>query len=321
MNNTVAKIIETDKTIDIHYCFEDETLHSMDAEIFNECEKHFIKALKSTEKYFENTLDIKILPRKEGSLVDVFSVAINNPAITTLFTALVTIFATKFFDSKFSSAIPKDDKTGKKLDNIQKLKEEIKKGNLTEEDFDYIASHDKDLKKLKSNFFKSAKKDSQITKIEAVTKSTNAQPIILTIERCNFDNFILPETTETNEKIYNAKIYIAAPILITAKGVGASWKGVYENNPIDFKISDKDFLNLVDQQKIHFQNGTYINCELKVVEKINIESGEIKTQREVINVANCGDDQNGFKQILHKHKNKNINNESQLSLFDDSNFE
>ena len=46
MNNTVAKIIETDKTIEIHYCFEDETLHSMDAEIFNECEKHFIKELK-----------------------------------------------------------------------------------------------------------------------------------------------------------------------------------------------------------------------------------------------------------------------------------
>lgn len=55
MNNTVAKISEVGSTIEIHYCFDDNTLHSMDAEIFNECEKCFIKALKSTEKYFENT--------------------------------------------------------------------------------------------------------------------------------------------------------------------------------------------------------------------------------------------------------------------------
>jgi hypothetical protein len=53
----------------------------MNAEVFNECERQFIKVIKSTEKYFEYTLQVKIKPRKEGSLIDIFTVAINNSEI------------------------------------------------------------------------------------------------------------------------------------------------------------------------------------------------------------------------------------------------
>ena len=90
LNNTL--------TIQLRYCFEDEDVHSMNAEAFNECERQFIKAIKSTEKYFEETVKIKINPRKEGSLYDIFTIAINNPVITTTFVALISIFATKFFE-------------------------------------------------------------------------------------------------------------------------------------------------------------------------------------------------------------------------------
>jgi hypothetical protein len=314
MNNE-KQISTIGNTIEIRYCFNDENLHSMNAEIFNECEKQFIKALKSTEKYFEDTLTINIKPRKEGSLIDVFTVAINNPAITTTFTVLLTAFATKFFDAKLSSAIPKTDETSKKLDNIQKIKEEIKNGTLTETDFDYIASNDKDLKKQKSNFFKTAKKEQQIIKVESTTNIENTQPIIIFVERKDFDNFILPETTDTNET-KDAKIYIAAPILIKVKGIGIFWKGIYENNPIDFRVSDKKFLEQVRSQTIQFRNGTYINCELKTTVKTNIETEETKISREVTNVSNCGDDENGFINIIHKKKSKNTTNIQQLSLFD-----
>lgn len=95
-------------TIQLRYCFDDENKHSMNAEVFNECERQFIKALKSTEKYFEDTLQVKIKPREAGSLIDVLTIAINNPEIRATFTTLVTIFATKFFDTKFSSAKQKN---------------------------------------------------------------------------------------------------------------------------------------------------------------------------------------------------------------------
>jgi len=57
-------------TIQLRYYFKDENLHSMNAEVFNECERQFIKAIKSTEKYLEEALQIKIKPREEGSLAE-----------------------------------------------------------------------------------------------------------------------------------------------------------------------------------------------------------------------------------------------------------
>lgn len=40
-------------TIQLRYCFDDENKHTMIAEVFNECERQFIKAIKSTEKYLK----------------------------------------------------------------------------------------------------------------------------------------------------------------------------------------------------------------------------------------------------------------------------
>ena len=74
---------------------------------------------------------------------------------------------------------------------------------------------------------------------------------------------------------------------------------------------------MVKNQKIQFQNGTYINCELKTIEKVNTETGEVKTHREVTNVVECGDEENGFKPIPHKRRVKNNDNSKQLSLFGD----
>lgn len=239
-----------DLIIQLRYCFNDENMHSMNAEVFNECERQFIKAIKSTEKYFEDTLQIKIKPREEGSLIDIFTVAINNPAITTTFLTLVTIFATKFFDSKFSSAKHKTDETSKKLENLQQIKEQIKDGTLTEDDFDYIASNDKDLKKQKSNFFKTAKKEADITKIEAKTISdTKSEPLIIIVERVDFDTFIIPEITEKEEDTQDAKIYIVSPILVQGKKSPA-WRGIFNDEPIEFKITDKEFLQQVYGKQI-----------------------------------------------------------------------
>ena len=304
-------------TIQLRYCFEDENLHSMNAEVFNECERQFIKVIKSTEKYFEDTLQVKIKPRKEGSLIDVFTVAINNPAITTTFTTLITIFATKFFDAKFSTAKHKTDETGQKLENLQSIKEQIKAGTLTEDDFDYIASNDKDLRKQKSNFFKSAKRETEITKIETTTiTNSNTQPVVIIVERQDFDKFILTHTTEQTEETQDAKIYIVAPILI--KGRRDACKGIFEDNSIDFKIADKEFLAQVWNKQINFQNGTYINCELKTMTSTNIETEETKISREVENVANYGEDNQPLKIIRHRTKSKTIDTSQQLTMFTDN---
>lgn len=300
----------TNLKIELRYRFDDEDKHSMNAEIFNECEKQFIKAIKSTEKYFEDTIEIKIKPREEGSLIDVLTIAVNNP----IFGVLVGIFATKFFDSKFPSAKHKTDETSKKLENLQIIKDQIKAGTLTEDDFDYIASNDKDLRKHKSNFFKSAKQEKDVVKIESTTKSDiKIQPIVIVVDRKDFDDFIIKKTTEEIEEIQDAKIYIVAPILI--KGRRDSWKGIIENTNIDFKVSDKEFLQQVWTKNINFQNGTFINCELKTITTTNIETEETKVSKEVINVVNYGEDDTPLKVITHRKKTKKDTITKQLNLF------
>lgn len=304
----------TNLKIELRYRFDDEDKHSMNAEIFNECEKQFIKAIKSTEKYFEDTIEIKIKPREEGSLIDILTVVVNNPEIRTTFTTLLVVFATKFFDSKFSSAKHKTDETSKKLENLQTIKDQIKAGTLTEDDFDYIASNDKDLRKHKSNFFKSAKQEKDVVKIESTTKSDiKIQPIVIVVDRKDFDNFIITKTTEEIEETQEARIYIVAPILI--KGRRDSWKGILENISIDFKILDKDFLQQVWNKHINFQNGTFINCELKTITTTNIETEETKVSREVTTVANYGEDDTPIKIIPHRKRIIKETKTQQLSLF------
>jgi|SRR5690554_1904826 len=303
-------------TIQLRYCFDDENKHTMNAEVFNECERQFIKAIKSTEKYFEDTLQVKIKPREAGSLVDIFTVAINDPKIQGAFIALVTMFATKFFDSKFPTAKHKTDEVNQKLENIAKIKELIKAGTLTETDFDYLASSDPDLRKQKSNFFKTAKKEKDVTKIETTTSTnTNEQPLIIVVTRQDFDSFIITDTTEQTDETQEAKIYIVAPILI--KGRKDAWKGILEENSIDFRIADKEFLEQVWNKQINFQNGTYINCELKTTTTTNIETDIVKISREVINVANYGEDEQSIKKVTHKRKPKQTDNSQQLTIFTD----
>jgi len=294
-NNTI--------TIQLRYCFEDENLHSMNAEVFNECERQFIKAIKSTEKYFEETLEVKINPREDGSLIDILTVLVNNP----VFGLLVGIFATKFFDFKFSSAKHKTDETSVKLENLQAIKEQIKAGTLTEEDFDYIASNDKELRKLKSIFFKKVKHEPDITKVEAKTiQDINSQPIIIVVERQEFDHFIIPEITEKEEDTQPAKIYIVSPILVQGKKSPA-WRGIYNEEPIEFRLTDKDFLQQVYGKVVKFSNGTYINCDLKTKTTTNIETDEMKISREVTLVNNYGEDDRQIRKVIHKQKSKKKN--------------
>jgi hypothetical protein len=303
-------------TIQLRYCFSDENSRSMNAEIFNECERQFIKAIRSTEKYFEDTLQVKIKPREEGSLIDVFDILINNQAVTTTFTVLITIFATKFFDSKFPTAKHKTDETSKKLENLQAIKEQLKAGTLTEEEYEYIASSDKELRKLKSLFFKSAKKETEITQVEVKTiTNINSQPIVIVVDRKDFDTFILPETTEKEEDIQQEKIYIVSPILVQGKK-NPAWRGILNDVPIEFRIADKEFLQQVYGKQIKFSNGTFINCDLKTIKTTNIETEETKISREVTTVINHGEEDNQIKKILHRRKIPKTTTIQMPSLFD-----
>jgi len=294
-----------------HYFFDNENTHSMDAEIFNTCERQLIQVIKDQHKYFDEKIKIEVFAKKTGSIIETLRVISENPIIQNVIVSALTVF----FTAKFVSKKDISEDTKNKIENFKSITELIDQGKLNEENFMQLIHKDKNLLKLRSDFFKSAKKENKISKLEVESPTLIAdKPVFdkLTVLYNQFDNFIIPDIVEETPTEDEVKIYIIAPILV--KGRRDKWKGYLNNQPIDFTVSDKDFLEQVYNQEIKFGNGSFINCLMKTINTLKNEISQPMITHEIINVINYGEDNN----VVHviKRKNKQIE-EQNTSLFPD----
>ena len=284
--------------IQIHFYFEDENLHSMDAVILNTSERQFIDALRDLNKYLDKPLDIQIHAKKEGGLKEFLQIILDN-SITIM---LITVIATNFFKPNPRPKLPVSEETKNQHANVMKIKEDIASGKLSEEDFDLIAKDDSKLRKHKSRFFNEIKKIESISHVELYTDTeVNGTKLFdkISVPYKDFNDFIIDDDEIDDEfdiEESDVKIFIISPILF--KGKWLHWKGFCNDGVIDFKIADKEFLDKVYSQEIKFQNGTFINCILKT----SISKNTNKTLREVVFVSGIGEDENFVKPIKHRHK-------------------
>lgn len=294
-------------TLQLHYFFNDNSLHSMNARVHNECAKQFIQAIVLLNKYLDEPIELEVFAKNEGGVKDLYKIIVKNPLLLILITALVSSAVTQFFTSNFSPAINHTEETKNKLENLSKIKEAIKSGTLTSEEFDYITENDKDLKKLKSNFFRSAKKEKRIDSIEidAIKKENQTVFEKVTINSDDFNNCILPAELKSTITEADAKIHIVAPVLI--QGRKDFWKGIYNGVPIEFRVSDKVFLENVYQHIIKFSNGTYINCNMTITKTTSTIDDTEKISLNVFDVVSYGDDER-FSTIYKRKNRLNSNN-------------
>jgi len=290
----------------------------MDATILNECERQFINAIRNINKYIKEPLDIQIFAKEEGGLIENLKIIIKNKLATAIVVAIVTAFCTAFFTAGIRQKLPLSREIKNKLENVLAIKEAIASNALTEEEFLYIASNDKELLKFRSSFFKTAKKDETLTQVEIDTDTKIVDKYVfdkITVPYEKFDDFILKdddseEITNISEEV--VKIYIIAPILV--KGRKDHWKGFSNGESIDFILSDKDFLEQVYLHEIKFGNGSFIKCKLRTTITNKGNEKEL-IAREVIFVENYGDDENFVTPV--KHGKKEIIDIRQKSLFPD----
>ena len=289
-------------TLQLHYFLNDKDLHSMNARVHNECAKQFIQAIALLNKYLDEPIELEVFAKNEGGVKDLYKIIVKNPLLLIIITALITSAVNQFFTSNFSPAINHTEETKNRLENLLKIKEAIKSGTLSSEEFDYIAENDKDLKKIKSNFFRSAKKEKRIDSIEIDAIKQENQTVFekVTINSVDFDNCILPTELKSTITEADAKIHIVAPVLI--QGRKDFWKGIYNGVPIEFRVSDKVFLENVYQHIIKFSNGTYINCSMKVTKTTSTIDDSEKISINVFDIVSYGDDEN-FR-MVYKRKNR-----------------
>lgn len=285
--------------LNFHYFFDNEDTHSMDAEVFNTCERQLIQVIKSQHKYFDENIRIEIFTKKPGGIIDTLRIISENHIIRDVVICVVTAF----FTAKFASKKDISEDTKNKIENFKSITELVEQGKLNEEIFTQLVHRDKDMLKLRSDFFKSAKKENKIAKLNVESPMLIAnKPILdkITVLYAQFDDFIIPDIKEETPLENKVKIYIIAPILV--KGRKDNWKGYLDNIPIDFRITDKEFLEQVYSHKIKFGSGSFINCILKTVSTLKNEISQPIITREVVDVNNYGED-DGFVHIIKRKKN------------------
>jgi hypothetical protein len=289
----------------------------MDAKVYNECEKQFVQMILSLNKYFDSPLEIEVYSRDEGGVIGKYTIKIAKNAV---FMLLLGAAVSRFFDAQIPEALSPSEETGNKLENIQKISELVKSGDLTPELYDYATANDKELQKFKSNFFKSAKNEEKINRIEVEKQEdSNNEPSTQTIAYGEFDACILKEEKTEEQEDIDAKVYIVAPILI--KGRKDAWKGIYNDESIEFRVTDKEFLEQVYSHTHNFSNGSYINCKMRVKKIYNWTTDKETIYREVFEVIDKGDD-SGITQIQRRKKTKKNNIQiNQPTLFSDSDFQ
>lgn len=309
--------------LQLHYYLKGAKNHSMNASIHNECERYFVQGILSLNKYVNGAISVEIYATEEtGGIKNKYKVLINGTLVGLGALASVAQLLS-YFGIYFTNPNPNNPaETLTRIEVVERIKSKMESDEpFTEKEFDYIASNDKDIRKLKSEYFKAAVKDNTIEGIEVNevnTESQSSKPL----GRINYDDFvkcILPKEEDTDSNDVDTLIYIVAPVLI--RGRGNSWRGICEGVPIDFKVTDKDFLEGVYNHTISFCNGTYIKCKMRITQKVNLQDSSIKINRNVFEVSELNDDDNfSFQKIVHRKKKSKVEGLLQPSLFDESSF-
>lgn len=282
----------------------------MDAKVHNECERQFLLALDVLKAYIGD-YRIEVRVPQNGGLIDEF-VVLANPHIADFAKMIIAAFFTYYFTKKQN-----------KRDNILKgleIIEKIKNQSLTKEEALAVVSSDKKLRKIVSNYYKSAENDNQIASIEASTsRSDNQEDISVSrIEKQEFQSHIIEtEHTEQTQLIEGTTIAVFSPVL--QKGHGKIWNGIYSGKSIPFKIEDKDFLKQVYNNEIKFGSATTIKCNLQITKKEVWDEGDLQKKEDfeyvVKDVINWSDDEHFQNETKHYKKIKE--QKRQLDLFPD----
>lgn len=303
----------------LHYFLNDVNSHVLDATIHNECEKQLISSIHKLQSYIGCKIEIQVMPKKQGGLIDIYNFVIDKPALVSLMSVIIGAWVNSFF----KPAIHKSEETKNKLESSNLRLEiiaKIKTGDYSVEEIDLIIGEDAELNRLKSKYYKNICTALPVKEIKTETIDLSTKQIIASSElsRNNFCDYIIEKDINETKTTVQATIYIVAPVLV--KGRRLPWRGIYIGESIEFRIKDKSFLDQVYKQEIKFGSGTSITCELEINIKHIKEKGidedrEVKTFL-VDNVSQWCDDES-FQYYTKKYKRiKEQSRQMQLN-FDD----
>lgn len=329
MNNTVS-IINAD-TIELHYWLKDGS-HSMDAHIFNKCERELLGIIDGFATKFKIQVEIEVEPLGEGGLLSWLKLSGRDK--NSLKIAILAFMITDVFFQPITSSIDFLVKQAwdRYLEDpeIRALKNEKEKEKLFRDILQIKAESEKlsatidenKFKKKRSNYFESACKCKKLDKISISFLNTNKSKeynrnVVVYDE---FNKYIL--TSDELDPIIDedATIEIISPVLKKGK---YQWLGIYHNDVVQFRMISREFKAMVLTGQIPFKNGSSIKCVLEINRKIDNQGDEKITGYIVHEVYGFFDNDNPIETPAGRRKRRRTRESAtrQLNLFKDEDFE
>lgn len=264
--------------IELHYFFNDDS-HSLDAFTRNKCEAEFLFIVKEVLKTFDLDIKIETVVPQEGGLKELWTLIGNNNAQLSVIIGLLSLILSQMpYTDKELTQLQKENLRLSIKEHklkIEQLEENKPLPNKEKEDIIKYFNSDYKILKHRSSFYETIKQNEKITKLTTSNLYNNKiVQTVKTIERDDFHKYIKLENKLPVEIIDDAEIEIISPIL--KKGT-FKWKGIYNNNSIDFYMKDKIFKESVFNGKESFSSGYNIKCVLEIKNAID-ELGEIKVK-------------------------------------------
>lgn len=290
----------------IHYYLKNKS-HSMDASVLNKVEAEFLKISGEISKIFDCQLIIESQATEEGGIKSTYRFLTNKKNIK--YTLAVGVFVStiigNILTNVISDSLNEDSEqteltkqktkleienlkqkiildsieiTNKLKSNQEEIEVEIDEKVLNEKIIKVVDSTK--IKNYKSNFYKTLSKDKKVEKVSTQILNNEGVPISTErfVPRENFKNFIFKEETLDPKYINNVELEIVSPVLKNNK---ISWRALYEGANISFSVKDKNFLNLILNKGLSFNNGTKLICDLEVKLKLD-PNGEIKESTKTV---------------------------------------
>jgi hypothetical protein len=318
-----ASLLSEACRLKLHYYLRDNA-HRMDANVRNRCEHELLEIVKEFSETIGFNLVIESEAFAEGGLKEFWTFLGGNHNQIGLLLMILTIILSRLptSNSKLEKLQIEDLQISIKERelNIELLKKQLKESKEPSSNLDFEKAatllQTPQVERHKSNFYKNLQDYDKVTSISTTIMTEFDKPANdeQTVNRSEFSKFVLTTAELSRIVDENARIQIISPVL---KDENYKWRGLYDNNPIEFYMKDKDFKNSVIGEGVQFKNGTTIDCLLEINRKTN-ETGEIYfSSYSVVVVFRKRDDNitvetpQGIRYLKDKKEM-----DSQLNLFD-----
>ena len=266
--------------LELHYYLNNNS-HQIDALIRNRCEAEILAIISEVSSVLGIESKVIAEAAKEGGFREFWKLIQGNSAgitVVILIVQLLVSTAPLVLESEnedLENELHRLQIEDTKL-NIEKLRKQIKEAEPSIETVSKASAHlSKNLKiiKRKSNFYSALSAYQDVSEIGLSVLNSNFTPTgdERKVPRRDFRKFVLSSNKLKSEEI-EADIAIVSPVLEEGR---YKWKGIYNEQSINFDMLDLAFKDMVLIGNIQFQHGTNILAVLRISRELD-EVGEVK---------------------------------------------